>query len=481
MKNKIIKIVCFITIFAVLFFRFEKVFNFKYGDGIYSLSCFYEEPEDSIDVLCFGSSHIFENVNTGILWKEYGIADFNLCGSIQPVWNTYYYMKEALKTQRPRVMVVDVYGTIQTEDYIDHSRIIKNNYGLKFSKDKIESILVSSPEESRIDYLMEHSNYHNRYSEITRSDFADHLGMTNYKNWKGFGLNTAVKAFSEPKEFDTNETAELTDKVTEYLMKIIELSKEKDIPLLLIKTPYCGVTLDIQKKYNKVAEIAGENDIPFINFNRHYKEIGINFETDFADANHMNHRGNVKFTRYLAGYLKENYEIPDRRGDSAYGSYDFMADNCEQRIYNLELTQINQIDDYLEKIRGGNYTAVYSITGDYKDILNYDEVRSKLQTVGINLDEADGDTVWVVRENNILFSGSGSIDFEWHTQFGENNNLMVTSSDKSENKIEINLSNTHKYIPVEDGFHIFLYDNCTETFVGAARFPIINDYLSDKR
>ena len=313
MKNKIIKIVCFIIIFAMLFLKFEKVFNFKYGDGIYSLKCFYEEPENSIDVLCFGSSHIFENVNTGVLWSEYGIADFNLCGSIQPVWNTYYYMKEALKTQRPKVMVVDVYGTIQTEDYIDHSRIIKNNYGLKFSKDKIESILVSSPREHWIDYLMEHSNYHNRYSEISRSDFADHLGMTNYKNWKGFGLNTDLKIFSEPKGFYTEETADLTDKVMKYFMKIIELSKENNIPLLLIKTPYCGITLDNQKKYNKVAEIARENRIPFINFNQYYKEIGIDFETDFADANHMNHSGNVKFTRYLAGYLKENYEIPDRK------------------------------------------------------------------------------------------------------------------------------------------------------------------------
>ena len=96
-------------------------------------------------------------------------------------------------------------------------------------------------------------------------------------------------------------------------------------------------------------------------------------------------------------------------------------------------------------------------------------------------DEDNFSNILSIPENNILFSGSGSIDFEWHTQFGENNNLMVTSLDKSENKIEINLSNTHKYIPVEDGFHIFLYDNCTETFVGAARFPIINDYLSDKR
>lgn len=478
MKNKILKVICFIVILSVLFFQFEKVFNFKYGDGIYSLSCFYEEPENSIDVLCFGSSHVFENINTGVLWSEYGIADFNLCGSVQPIWNTYYYMKEALKTQRPKVMIVDIYGTIQTEDYTDHSRIIKNNYGLKFSKDKIDSILVSSPKESWLDYLMEHSNYHNRYSEIGRSDFVEHLGMGNYKHWKGFGLNTATQSISEPKEFYTNEITKLTDKVTEYLLKIIDLSKQNNIPLLLIKTPY-KITLDDQRKYNTVEKIAKENNIPFVNFNLYYKEIGLDFNIDYADNNHMNHLGNVKFSRYFAEYLKDNYDIPDRRGDSMYDSYDLMADITQQRIYNFELTQINNIDDYIKKICGGNYITVYSMTGDYKNMMNYDEVKRKLQDVNINLDEAIGDTVWVVQNNEILFSGSALEDFEWHTELGENNNLMV--SNRTEEKIETNLSNINIHTSSKGGLDIFVYDNSTETFIEIVNFPIINKNLSYER
>lgn len=119
---KKVRLICFIMVFVLLLLSFQKVFSFKYGDGIYPLKLFYEAKENSIDVICFGSSHIFENVNTGTLWDEYGIASFDLCGSIQPLWNTYYYMKEALKTQQPKVMVVDVFGTLQTEEYTDHSQ-----------------------------------------------------------------------------------------------------------------------------------------------------------------------------------------------------------------------------------------------------------------------------------------------------------------------------------------------------------------------
>lgn len=476
MKKNLIKIVCFMSICALLFFCFHKVFNFKYGDGIYSLTKFYEEPEDSIDVLCFGSSHIFENVNTGILWEEYGIASFNLCGSIQPMWNSYYYMKEALKTQEPKLMILDVFGATQTEEYIDHSRIIKNNYGLKPSRDKIGSVIASSPEESRIGYLLEYPTYHSRYSEIGRADFAEHTGRAIYKNWKGFGINTNTTSYSEPKSFYTDETAGLTDKVEQYLLKIIQLSKEHNIPLLLIKAPNI-LNQNQQKVYNKIAEIANENDIPFINFNLLYHEIGLDFSTDYADTSHLNHLGNAKFTRYLAEYLKESYDLPDRRGDAGYESYGLMAADCRQIVYNFELTQIEDIGNYIDKALAEDYVTVYWILGDYKNISNYDAVKSKLaSTLGIDLDTVSGDAAWVIQNGGILFSGTSEEAFEWHTALGEDNNLMVSCPAGPESKIEVNLSHT-VYEPVSSGLNVLVYDTRTETLVESAGFGISNNSI----
>ena len=58
----------------------NRVFKMKYGDGIYSLTKFYEQKKDSVDVLVLGSSHAFENINTGTLWDEYGMASYVLGG-----------------------------------------------------------------------------------------------------------------------------------------------------------------------------------------------------------------------------------------------------------------------------------------------------------------------------------------------------------------------------------------------------------------
>lgn len=308
---KKVRLICFIMVFVLLLLSFQKVFSFKYGDGIYPLKLFYEAKENSIDVICFGSSHIFENVNTGTLWDEYGIASFDLCGSIQPLWNTYYYMKEALKTQQPKVMVVDVFGTLQTEEYTDHSRIIKNNYGFKFSMDKVNSVKISSAKENWTEYLLEYPTYHSRYKELYSGDFKEYQGIANEKYWKGFGMNTATEAQTKAENVqNVMEVGEIAPKAEKYLRKIIELSKEEKIPLVLVVAPYV-LHEGHQKIYNRVAQIADKEGVPFLNFNFYYDEMGLDFSVDFADNDHLNYRGNIKFTRYLADYLKEKYDIPD--------------------------------------------------------------------------------------------------------------------------------------------------------------------------
>lgn len=239
MRNKVIKTCCFLLILALLLCGFRSIFSFKYVDGIYQWDVFYEEEEDSIDVLCMGSSHIFENVNTGVLWDEYGIAAFDLCGSRQPLWNTYYFLKEALKTQTPRLIVVDVYSALQQDEYSDESRIIKNNYGLKLSRDKAESVMVSAPEEKWPDYLLEYPTWHSRYSEIDSSDFLDYLGRSTMQCWKGYALNSNTTAMVRPEGIEyIMAAAEMPEKAEEYMRKIIELAQQEEIPLLFIETPY---------------------------------------------------------------------------------------------------------------------------------------------------------------------------------------------------------------------------------------------------
>lgn len=519
MKKNLFKLIAFFIIFCALFFCFQKVFKFKDVDGIFSMEAFYREPDESIDVMFFGSSHIFENINTGILWDEYGYASFELCGSVQPFWNSYYYMKEALKTQKPKLMVLDVFRAVETDDYDEPSRIIKNNFGLKLSLDKISSVLTSSPQESVAQYLLEYPTYHSRYQDITREDFGDHVGTASYKYWKGFTMNPSQNSFEKPVDFMTDERRALSEKTETYLIKMIGLCKENDIPLLLIKTPYI-ITKSDQMIYNTVSDIASRENIPFINFNFYYDEMGLDFENDIADNDHLNPYGNAKFTRFLADYIKSHYDIPVRTHETKYASYDLMSQMCDKEVYNWEISTVLDLPAYINYISAGDYLSIYSLSEEVYDAANYEDVANILkQAANIDINSFSKESIWVARSGKLLASSEANMDAEsaqfaeedaespqfvkenagnaqsategagnaqftqgaeidssdtdeaylWHTDLGEDN-IIWAAVDKDEGA-RINYNGTF-YRAVSKGLNIFSYDPLTESFVESAGFAL---------
>ena len=60
--------------------------------------------------------------------------------------------------------------------------------------------------------------------------------------------------------------------------------------------------------------------------------MGINFDEDFNDESHLNYYGSCKFTKYIADSIKANYDIPDRRGDDRWESWDRNVEMIDQEV-----------------------------------------------------------------------------------------------------------------------------------------------------
>ena len=101
MTARIIKIVLFLSLTCCLWIVTRDTLVMKREDGITSMKIFYEQPENSIDVLFTGSSHACYNIAAEELYRRHGFSFFQLWGSSQPFWSTYYFIAEALKTQSP--------------------------------------------------------------------------------------------------------------------------------------------------------------------------------------------------------------------------------------------------------------------------------------------------------------------------------------------------------------------------------------------
>jgi len=456
MKKTIVRISCFILILGIVLGYVNKVFKVKYSDGIYGVTKFYELGNNTVDMLILGSSHAFEDFNTGTLWNEYGIASYILGGSCQPMWNTYYYLKEALKTQTPELIVLEGYMVISASKYMDDSRIIKNNYGLHWSRDKIESIKVSSPEERWTEFLLEYVQYHTRYTELSAADFIKNQNNRLFDDWKGFGCNMVTTPLESVDVRGVTERAALHEKTEQYYRATIELAQMNNIPIIVIVSPYAGISESEQQKFNTAGDIVAEYGIPFVNCNLLCYEIGLDYLTDVADVAHLNYKGNQKYSKFIGSYIKKYYNISDRRGDPGYESWERHAAYITQMIEDQILKETYDIGQIAEKLQDPDYWLFISVDGNCTTSVK--NLQRFYNALGIPVDGLSGMG---------YHSASG---WEWYSQPKEVERYVRVEHDfcmrRTANKNgtytnAIIIDNT-QYRKVNNGVNIVVYDTVTE-------------------
>ena len=122
----------------------------KYDYGICSMVNFYEQPQNSVDVLLVGTSMFYSGVNTNVLWAEYGIPAYNLFSEEQTFWISYYMIREALKTQQPKVILLDAQSARYEDSYSKPARTILSTFGFQGLENRVGTIFacVEDPREA---------------------------------------------------------------------------------------------------------------------------------------------------------------------------------------------------------------------------------------------------------------------------------------------------------------------------------------------
>lgn len=458
--RRLLRVIGFLACLGLVLGGLCFVTSYKNGDGIVQPQNVDRLPEQSCDVMFFGSSRVFENIDTGQLWDTWGIAAFNSCGSVQPLWDTYYYMRQAFERQRPRVAVVEVYRAVETRDYVDESRIIKNTFSLPPHLE-LPAKEVSAPEDQLMDYVLEFPFYHTRVEELTREDFLPNKGAQRWEDWKGFSANFTSGKYEEPDPAAVTSRTPMSQKSEEYLEMIVDLCEEEGVPLVLICAPY-PVSNKEQSVYNYVADFAAERGIPFVNYNLMYDELGIDFSTDFADDQHLNYIGAEKFTAAVGEYLTSNYELPDRRGEAGYESWERDAADIRARVRDVELGSAWLPSALISAtFEGENAENMLVVVSGYQVNAESPEWQSVAAVLGEYgaMAESSGFTA-VIDGGNLVFT-SQSPTYEWH---GEAGSTYVMASRSAGGAPETRFPTTSVEVP-SGCVTVFVYDCLTDKTV----------------
>ena len=327
----------FILIGILLFLLLTPIFipktiNAQRGFYRAIIQSFYTEPKNSLDVVFIGDSSIYKGISPMKIWQEYGIASYDFASPTQKIWDSYYCIKEVIKYQKPKVIVFNVDQAFSTKPMTKfYKRHLYDN--MPSSINKWDAVTDKSQKNSKseiMSLMLPFLRFHSRWSELNEDDFQ--YAYTNYHYpLKGYCMVKDKKGFRGNKNYikKKNPQDKLPKKAYSYLNEIKKVCEENGITLLLVEVP--APRIWNQTKHNEIKNWTEKNKISFLDMNLHLDEIMIDWEKDTHDEGvHLNIYGAEKVSNYIGKYLKEHYQLKNRRTDENYKQWEIDLKKYEE-------------------------------------------------------------------------------------------------------------------------------------------------------
>lgn len=325
-KRKIpfcVRVVLFILILGFIIQRVSlivQVWGTKEDDPDRRAGLFFTLPKNTVDCLLVGTSHIYCGFDPEQIYEETGLQSASIATSSQSYQNSYWLLKEALRKQQPKYVVMDIHSVTTAADEQVRNFRLHYTSGISIMPDlSVNKLLAYLDIKYHNTDWVENMTIYDAYgfleykSEYTREQYRiselGNLLIDPKKEYKTLGfypttdiypVEELVAYISSEETIDFYQTQEC-----EYLCKIKNLLDEKNIQLILVRAPYTMPEFDDKHLSEQAIEWAEKEEIPFIDFFPLIGELGIDLQHDFRDSDHLNQWGAKKATKYLAEYLNK--------------------------------------------------------------------------------------------------------------------------------------------------------------------------------
>lgn len=448
MKKNVIKVTVFLGILGVFFWGAQRIVMPKYyypnttvaeaASRIYR--GFLDEEKDSIEAIFAGTSHMTYSVSPVELYEEYGFTSYNLASARQPLAVARYALQTALKTQDPKVFVLDVSSLFT--DFYDGAGFKYVTEQVPLSAEKLQLLqemsTLSDDEDDMVSGLFPMINYHSRWKELDENDFT-YLKDSDHFFTKGYYLNVKEipsyidvdymnneaqemiadnlkvtytweeQQLSTEKEDDELYEANVSDYNLQVLLDIADICEENGVKLLLVKIPVVDspamyMSSWTEKRSAVVKEIAEEYKLDYLDM-VYDVDCGIEWLTDTADGGcHLNFLGAEKVTHILGQYLVENYKL-EQQEYTAWDKDTKLYDDLKN-VASLEME--TDFYQYMSKLKSdfADKTVFIVCTNEMSNGLSEREI-SLLRSMGFNADYENG-----YRQSYIAVMENGEVTFE---------------------------------------------------------------------
>ena len=310
MKKLIATICCLLLIAAGIQGLGHLVRPTDTDDEIKAIKTFHDLPENTVEVIAYGSSHAWKGLETMEMYREYGIGAYNYGGNWQHINTTSLFVHDSLRTQSPKVVLIETFrvGTLlEDTDIVGEVFYTKEIPDSEIKREYLDQCFDGKISRY-LSYYVPLFAFHENWSDLTEESFVKNCADEEYSYTMGFDESDEVV----PVQLENPETFEqkgISSEARNTLDDIVKICRQKGIEIIFYTVPYEGS----YKYAEEMKAYAEENDCIYIDFFEKVEEIGLNCDTDFQDKGHLNTSGARKIANYLGRFISENYDITDMR------------------------------------------------------------------------------------------------------------------------------------------------------------------------
>lgn len=442
---------------------------------------FYDEKNDTIDVVFLGTSHMNSGIIPMELYREYGLKSYNLATSAQPLEASYYLLREVVKTQEPRLCVIDASGLWIEEPPEYAWRYVIDNIRSDYSKVQLADLYYRDSCDCVATQAFPLFYYHGRWKNLEYQDFMEFSRNKHFftkgnlivSSQRIMGASVDVDSMNEEeRQLEENRQyvfPELEPERIEYLLKIVELCKRHKMEILVTKIPVIYSVTGYssawtRRKSDATKNLCANNSIAYYDL-LYDSEINLDWTTDTVDGGmHLNYLGGKKVTEYMGEYILDRYGIEGDNGN-LWGE-DLMLYNEMKDV--IELQMDREFKSYIARLQNGESDDKIVLIAT-ADICNtgLDETELKmLFDLGLNTDfmsEQNKAYVAVIKKGKVIYEVSADdvVKFDWDLDDVK----CTLSSAGPENGANASIQiGGEEYAVGGRGFNIVVYD-CTKNIV----------------
>ncbi len=280
------------------------------GDAFNSIDTFHSLPENSLEVIAYGSSHLWKGLDVMEMYKKYGIGAFNYGCNWQHLNTTLLFLKDSLRTQSPKIALVETFNVNGILENTDLNGEIYYTRAIKHFDAKADYLkqCFGNDYSRYLSYYVPFVAFHSNWNNLIQWNFMNPTDGFDFVKTMGSFCGDGVMEIEMP-DYRKFEQWPISVKPREVLDEIVKTCKENDISLILYTAPFGReyVLSDSLKEYAK------ENDCVYLDLFEYMDDMKIDPKTDFVDVGHLNSSGAKKVAKFLGKYISKNCDVTDMR------------------------------------------------------------------------------------------------------------------------------------------------------------------------